>query len=68
MGQENSGFSRETKDCSHRKILMLSSDSMQTEQKTMPKRMPKKDESAVVCGPRGREAGMMQEAEGRAPL
>ena len=33
---------------------MLLSDSMQREQETMPKWMSKKDESAVVCGPRGR--------------
>ena len=67
VGQENSGSSRETKDCSYRKALMLCSDSMQTEQETMPKWISKREESAVLCGPRGREAGVMQEAEGRGP-
>ena len=47
---------------------MLLSDSMQREQETMPKWMSKKDESAVVCGPRGREAGMVPVVEGKGPL
>ena len=65
QNRENPGTTRETKDHSHEKALMLTSGEL-TEQRTMPWWIMKWGKRALVYGPRGREVGMrLVEVEGK---